>query len=182
MRVIGGIYKSRIIKNVKSKNTRPTTDKNKESLFNMLGQFFSNGVMLDLFAGSGSIGIEAISRGIESVDFVDDSIQATKIIKENLKTLKINNSKIFKSDVFSYLNKTNKEYDLIFADPPYNLNKYDILLDIINSRQLCRKNGIIILEADKIQIFKVKIGSLLKYKEKTLGNTKFAFYRMGDQL
>ncbi|MGM0495897.1 MAG: RsmD family RNA methyltransferase, partial [Bacillota bacterium] len=71
LRVIAGKFKSRKIKEVKSKLTRPTTDKNKEVLFNLLGQFFSGGAVLDLFAGSGSLGIEAISRGMESVDFVD---------------------------------------------------------------------------------------------------------------
>ena len=177
LRVIGGIYKSRRIKEVKSKNTRPTTDKNKESLFNVLGQFFSGGKMLDLFAGSGAIGIEALSRGMSEVDFIENDHLAIKTIKENLDLLKIQHGiNIIKEDVFKYLKTTENHYDYIFADPPYALNKYDEILEIIHSRQLLSKEGIIVFEADKSTIFTDKYVDIIKYKEKTLGNSKFAFY------
>lgn len=181
LRVIGGIYKSRKIKEVKSSKTRPTTDKNKEVLFNTLGQFFEGGRMLDLFSGSGAIGIEAISRGIDMVDFVENSNIAIKTIKENLDLLGVNQGvNIFKHDVFKYLNNTEIKYDLIFADPPYALNKYDELIKLIHSRQLLAKGGIIVFEADKSYQFIDKYENLVKYKEKNLGNSKFAFYEMED--
>lgn len=178
LRIIGGIYRSRKIKEVKSTKTRPTTDKNKESLFNSLGQFFSGGRMLDLFSGSGAIGIEAISRGINEVEFVENNVQAINTIKDNLKSLAIDKGvKIIKQDVFKYLGTTDFKYDLIFADPPYALDKYDLLLDIIHSRQLLTKGGIIVFEADKSTLFIDEYHDLIKYKEKILGSTKFAFYK-----
>lgn len=183
LRVIGGKFKSRRIKEVKSQTTRPTTDKNKESLFNMLGQFFQGGLMLDLFAGSGAIGIEAISRGMDEVEMVENNFQAVKIIKENLNTLGIENQcKVVRQDVFSYLNTTLKKYNLIFADPPYALDKYKQLLDLINYRQLLADNGIIVMEADKAQLFEEKVHHFFKYKEHVLGNTKFVFYRMEEEI
>jgi 16S rRNA (guanine(966)-N(2))-methyltransferase RsmD len=180
LRVIGGIYKSRRIKEVKSEKTRPTTDKNKESLFNSIGQFFDGGTMLDLFAGSGAIGIEAISRGFDSVDFVELQPQAIKVIKDNTTILGIKNCNIYKNDVFSFLKSTDNKYDFIFADPPYNLNKYNEILDIISTRHLLMDNGIIVLESDKSTEFPSNIGDLFKYKEKILGITKFSFYSKGE--
>ncbi|MCK4552569.1 MAG: RsmD family RNA methyltransferase, partial [Tenericutes bacterium] len=113
LRVIGGIYKSRRINEVKSSKTRPTTDKNKESLFNSLGQFFDGGKMLDLFSGSGAIGIEAFSRGINEVVFIENDSLAVKTIKSNLEILNIKkNIRIIKQDVFKYLNTSNDTYDL----------------------------------------------------------------------
>ncbi len=181
LRVIGGIYKSRRINEVKSSKTRPTTDKNKESLFNSLGQFFDGGKMLDLFSGSGAIGIEAFSRGINEVVFIENDSLAVKTIKSNLEILNIKkNIRIIKQDVFKYLNTSNDTYDLIFADPPYSLNKYDLLLEIIVSRQLLANGGIIVFEADKSCDFITSYRGLSKYKEKKLGNSKFAFYKMEE--
>ncbi|MCK5731879.1 MAG: 16S rRNA (guanine(966)-N(2))-methyltransferase RsmD, partial [Tenericutes bacterium] len=158
-----------------------TTDKNKESLFNSLGQFFDGGKMLDLFSGSGAIGIEALSRGIDEVIFVESDSLAVKTIKSNLDILEIKEKvKIIKQDVFKYLSTINDTYDLIFADPPYSLNKYDLLLQIIESRQLLANGGIIVFEADKTCEFITSFNGLSKYKEKKLGNSKFAFYKMEE--
>ncbi|OQX93386.1 MAG: 16S rRNA (guanine(966)-N(2))-methyltransferase RsmD [Tenericutes bacterium 4572_104] len=179
LRIIGGIYRSRRIKEVKSKKTRPTTDKNKEAVFNMLGQYFSGGKMLDLYAGSGSIGIEAISRGVEEVDFVDNFSLACKTIKENIELLDITDkASIIKKQSISFLKSVDKSYDYIFADPPYALNHYQEILEIIVSRQLLNDNGIIIFEADRNIKLPEKFNNCNKYKEKTFGITKFAFYRL----
>lgn len=181
LRVVGGTFKSRRIKEVKSNKTRPTTDRNKEALFNILGQYFNGGRMLDLYAGSGALGIEAISRGIETVDFVDNQNLANVTIRENLASLDISEqAKVIKQDVFTYLNNCNQEYDLIIADPPYALAKYQDLLETIVSRQLIAKSGIIVFEADKKTVFPEAFQSWVKYKEKNFGNTSFAFYEMGE--
>lgn len=178
MRVIAGVYRSRRIKEVKSNKTRPTTDKNKESLFNSLGQYFDGDVVLDLFAGSGALGIESYSRGAKSVYYVDSFFQAINTIKDNLKSLGIIESNhVIKQDVFTYLMNTSDTYDLIIADPPYALNKYQELLETIVSRQLLNKNGIIVFEADKSTDLPEEYHNIYKYKEKILGITKFAFYK-----
>ncbi len=181
LRVIGGVFRSRKIKEVGSEKTRPTTDRNKEALFNTLGQFFDGGHMLDLFAGSGALGIEAISRGIEHVDFVDNYLVACKTIRENCESLGImGHATILKQDCFAYLNQTEKVYDLIIADPPYALRKYDELLERIVSRQLIANNGIIVFEAEKNTELPEVYGAWKMYKHKIFGTTEFAFYRMEE--
>ena len=91
MRVIAGKYRSRQLKSVDSKRTRPTTDKNKENLFNIIGPYFDGGICLDLFAGSGGLGIEAISRGMNELYSVDHQYKAFLVIKENVSMLKMEN-------------------------------------------------------------------------------------------
>lgn len=178
LRVIGGTYGSRKIKEVKSDKTRPTTDRNKEAVFNILGQYFSGGIALDLFAGSGALGIEAISRGMDTVDFIDDYSIACLTIKENLQTLGIlDQGNIHKMKALRFLNETRKQYDLILADPPYAKGNYQELLETIVSRQLLKINGIIVFEADKQVALPNHFKDVICYKEKTFGNTKFGFYR-----
>jgi len=172
LRIIAGKYKSRKIKDVKSNLTRPTTDKNKETIFNSIGQFFEGGIALDLYAGSGSLGIEALSRGIDQCDFVDKHYTAIKIINENINLLKLEDySNIFKLDALRFLEKTTKNYDLILLDPPYKLKPYKNVLNIIHDRQLLNKNGIIVMESDHQTKIEIEFDYVL-LKEKTLGQSK----------
>ncbi len=150
MRVVAGKYKSAKLKTVSSNNTRPTTDKVKESLFNMLGQTFCGGIALDLFAGSGSLGIEAISRGFEKVIFVDKSFEAIKVIKDNADKLKISEQVVvIKTDYIKALNKLKEEdlvFDLIILDPPYFKDLYEKVLTLIDELKLLSENAFISLE------------------------------------
>jgi 16S rRNA (guanine966-N2)-methyltransferase len=172
LRVIAGQYKSRKIKDVPSKLTRPTTDKNKEVIFNSIGQFFNGGKVLDLFAGSGSLGIEALSRGMSSCDFVDKQYTAIKVIQENIDGLNLKDqSKIIKKDAIQYLKNTQNSYDLILLDPPYKLKPYQEVLDLIASRQLLNNHGIIVMESDH-QTTIQGIQDIQVIKEKTLGQSK----------
>ncbi|MDD3129891.1 MAG: RsmD family RNA methyltransferase, partial [Candidatus Izemoplasmatales bacterium] len=105
LRVISGKFKSRKLKEVKTVSTRPTTDKNKEMLFNVIGQYFDGDFVVDLFSGSGALGIEALSRGAGYVEFVDNNFSAIKVIKENLGSFNLlskDETKVYKSDVLSY--------------------------------------------------------------------------------
>ena len=177
LRVVAGTYKSRKIKEVKTLQTRPTTDKNKETIFNSIGQFFSGGIALDLYAGSGALGIEAVSRGMASCDFVDTQHSAIKIIHENVKLLNIEEEcNVFRKDALLYLNQTMKQYDLILVDPPYKLSPYEEILNIIDSRQLLSKNGIIVMESDS-KVFIDEINSIKLIKEKKLGQSKITIFR-----
>ncbi|MDT8337538.1 MAG: 16S rRNA (guanine(966)-N(2))-methyltransferase RsmD [Candidatus Izemoplasmatales bacterium] len=182
LRVISGIYKSRKLKEVKTDSTRPTTDKNKEVLFNTLGQFFEGGKAVDLFAGTGALGIEALSRGFQTCDFIENSFQAVKIIKENLVNLDIKSDvgNVFKQDVFKFLETTSNRYDLIIADPPYKLDCYEDLLNIITSRQLLCDNGIIVLESENTLSLPRSYQDLIVFKEKELGYSKFTLYKKGE--
>ncbi|MFR1297869.1 MAG: 16S rRNA (guanine(966)-N(2))-methyltransferase RsmD [Coprobacillus cateniformis] len=135
MRVIAGKFKSRQLKSVDSKLTRPTTDKNKENLFNMIGPFFNGGVCLDLFGGSGGLGIEAISRGMDELYSVDKQYKAFATIKENIQTLKIQDvAHVYKMDYQKALQQfanENIQFDLVFLDPPYGLKISQKILDFL---------------------------------------------------
>src|SRR5690625_5258619 len=110
MRVIAGQFKGRRLKTVPGKNTRPTSDKIKEAVFHMMGPFFQGGQCLDLFAGSGSLGIEAYSRGMDSVTFIDHSNQAIKCIRTNVKELQMeDNSQIYRNDAFRAIHTLGKK-------------------------------------------------------------------------
>ena len=179
MRIISGDFRSRKIEEVKSDKTRPTTDRNREALFNILGQYFSGGEMLDLFAGSGALGIEALSRGINKAYFIDNYFLAQKTIYNNLNNLKLNDRGfVIKEDAFVFLKNSEMQFDLIIVDPPYALDKYDLILELIVTRQLIKNNGIIVFEADKKTELIQDFQNCYKYKEKIFGNTKFAFYKM----
>ena len=123
MRVIAGKYKKRQLKVPKSQLTRPTTDKNKENLFNMIGPYFQGGTVLDLFGGSGGLGIEAISRGCDTLYSVDHQYEAFKTIKENFSLLKLENCFPLKMDykkALKYLYEKGIKFDYVFLDPPYD--------------------------------------------------------------
>lgn len=150
MRVIAGDLRGRQINAVKGDSTRPTTDKVKENVFNILGQFFDGGCALDLFAGSGNLGIEALSRGIDHAIFIDMNLNAIKTIKENIQNLKLEErTEIYRNDAFRALNvlaKKGAQFDLIFLDPPYGKISITELLEIIVDKKLLNFGGQIVCE------------------------------------
>ncbi|WP_156290444.1 16S rRNA (guanine(966)-N(2))-methyltransferase RsmD [Oceanobacillus salinisoli] len=152
MRVIAGEFKGRQLKAVPGKSTRPTTDKVKESVFQVIGPFFDGGKVLDLFAGSGSLGIEAISRGMTSGVFVDKHPKAVHTITENIKALRLEDSvEVFRADAFRALKASAKReiiFDLILLDPPYGKVDYVKLINQIVEFQLLSDDGIIYCEHD----------------------------------
>ncbi|MFS0672328.1 16S rRNA (guanine(966)-N(2))-methyltransferase RsmD [Ornithinibacillus sp. 179-J 7C1 HS] len=175
MRVIAGIHKGRQLKAVPGKSTRPTTDKVKEAVFQILGPFFNGGQALDLFAGSGSLGLEALSRGMETCIFVDKHPKAVQTIKENVSMLKLeDNVEIFRADAFRALTAAAKRelrFDLIFLDPPYNKVNYEELLDLIEKEHLLRVDGIIYCEHDINDTMPDSISSLTIKKQVKYGGT-----------
>jgi len=152
MRVIAGDLRGRQINAVKGDNTRPTTDKIKENIFNIMGQFFDGGKVLDLFAGSGNLGIEAISRGAEHAIFVDMNFNAIKTIKENISNLKLQEkTDVYRNDAFKALNvlaKKGSRFDIIFLDPPYGKILISDLLKFITENAMLNENGLIMCEYD----------------------------------
>lgn len=150
MRVIAGNLKGRGINAVKGHNTRPTTDKVKENVFNIIGQFFDGGRALDLFAGSGNLGIEALSRGMDHAVFIDINFNAIKTIKENIENLKLQEqTEVYRNDVFKALNvlaKKGTKFDLIFLDPPYGKISITGLLEMIVEKKLLNNDGLIMCE------------------------------------
>lgn len=172
MRIISGIYKGRIIKSPSSKkDIRPTTDRARETLFNILSNRldFENKICLDLFCGTGSFGLEFISRGGSKSTFVDLD---TKVIKENVSLLNLNdNCNIIKNDVVRYISSIIKnKFDIAFADPPYKYKHYEKFLKEISEFKL-----LFILEHDKNFVvaddFKNKL-----FLQKKIGISLFSFF------
>lgn len=149
MRVISGTAKSLRLKTIEGDATRPTTDRIKETLFNIIGCEVYDSRFLDLFAGSGGIGIEALSRGAYSCDFVDNNLKCANVIKENLRFTHLDNkAQVIKGDVISYIKGCrNKQYDIIFIDPPYRDGFEIDVLKSISGNGLCHKDTVVILEA-----------------------------------
>ncbi len=153
MRVVSGSLRGRVIKAVPGNTTRPTLDKVKESVFNILGQYFSKGIGLDLFAGSGNLGIEAISRGLEHCIFVDYDHMAIRIIKENLNALNIlEKCEVYKMDAFKALSlfkSNNYRFDYVFIDPPYKSHKINEILMLLENYDLLNDEAYVICESLK---------------------------------
>ena len=151
MRVISGLARGTKLKTIDEMTTRPTLDRVKESLFNILQNQIKNSVVLDLFAGSGALGIEALSRGAAKAYFCDTNRDAINVIKENLnKTRLISKAEVLNVDYKKALNNINESFDLIFLDPPYKLDiAVDALKSIINNN-LLKSEVIIVIETDEI--------------------------------
>lgn len=153
MRVISGKYKSKKIDGFDIDGTRPTMDRVKESLFGIIQNNIKNSICLDLFAGSGSLGIEALSNGADKCYFVDNSNDILKILTKNLE--EIENSIIIKNDYITaldYFKKNNIKFDIIFLDPPYKLNLINSCINYINKNELLNDNGIIVCEYELEEI------------------------------
>lgn len=152
MRVIAGSAKRLQLKTLEGLGTRPTTDRIKETLFNILTPYLYDCVFLDLFAGSGGIGIEALSRGGREAVFVDDHPEAVACIRENLKHTSLERKAMTLSvDVMTALYKLEgeKQFDFIFMDPPYNQNFERRVLEYLSGSDLLADSGVIIVEASR---------------------------------
>lgn len=176
MRIISGKNKGRKLKTLEGMNTRPTADRVKESLFNILNNKFIDSVVLDLFAGSGALGLEALSRGANRCVFVDSSKEAIKIIQENIKACRFDEqSTVLNMDYLVAMQKlTKQKFDIIFVDPPYLNNIELVVLDKIKS--LLLDDGILIIETDEKTLLPESINGLVKNDERKYGRTILHFY------
>lgn len=180
MKVISGTLKGRIIKGFTIEGTRPTMDRVKESIFATIQNKVSGSIVLDLFAGSGNYGIEAISNYSRYVYFNDKNKEACQIILANLKELKIEDKgTILNLDYLKCLEKMQREnlkFDLIFLDPPYKLHILDNILEFISKNNLLNQNGLVIVEFMK-QELKQEYSSLKLIKDKKYGEKQVYIYR-----
>lgn len=171
MRIISGKYKGKKLRGFNIEGTRPTMDRIKESLFGMIQTHIPNSVVLDLFAGSGALGLEAISNGAKKCYLIDKNIEAIKIIKENSQNID-ENLKIMNIDYKKFLKNTEEKFDIIFLDPPYKENQMDKSLRIIEERNLLNEKGIVICE---YEIGNPKT-NLKLIKEKSYGPKKIKIF------
>lgn len=166
IRITGGQFRSRLLKTPNTIKTKPTMDKVRQGVFSSIGERIIDASVLDLFAGSGSYGFESLSRGAKSSTFVDNGRLQINIIKDNARALMCEDlSNIIFKDCLSFLKETNDRFDIIFVDPPYALDVYYQIIDLVFNKNIINENGLLILESEnklKIDenIFKIK---LLKY-------------------
>lgn len=173
MRIISGKYKGRSIDGYNIDGTRPTMDRVKESLFAILQNKLSNSICLDLFAGSGNLGLEALSNGAKECYFVDNNRIAIEKIKKNIQTIKIEEKTIVIHDDFikalQNLKKDNIKFDLIFLDPPYKDNLINVAIKLINESDILNNDGYIVCEFENEYIDTI---NYLAIKEKKYGSKK----------
>ena len=176
MKVIAGIYKGRNIDTIKDTTTRPMMGKAREGIFNALQFSFKNADVLDLFAGSGSMGIEALSRGAKYVTFIDNSSDCIRQINKNLQGYK-NDYSVLKLDVSNYINEVNSKYDIVFYDPPFTYLTENINIDIEELRNKLNKEAFIIIHRHSNSSSIVLPNDVELYKEKNYGQSKILILR-----
>jgi 16S rRNA (guanine(966)-N(2))-methyltransferase RsmD len=181
MRIIGGIYRSRLISMPKGAKIRPTQDKVRQAVFNMLGDF-SGKSALDLFAGSGAFGIEALSRGAGHATFIDDDARCVNIIKTNLESIAISqdNYDIIKADAINALarlNKSGRSFDIVFADPPYGMELAKKSLIILDSCDILTRTGLVVIERSRKDAIPEALLTFKLVKERYYGETVISIFR-----
>lgn len=182
MRIIAGKYRGRKLKSPPSFDTRPTSDRLRETLFNILAPRIEGAVFLDLCAGSGAVGIEALSRGAARVTFVDKSKKICALIQANADALEIAESKveIVTAEAVGYLRgrKMQQPFDIIFFDPPYAAS-YDEVLNRVGSQvgALLAEDGVMIVEHFKKKDLDGVFESLKRYRSLGQGDSVLSFYR-----
>ena len=177
MRITAGKFKNKQVKTVESALIRPTLSKIRESIFNVLQNEISGAVFLDLFAGSGIVGIEAASRGADEVIFIEKNPRHYKLLRENLNGLDFKN-KTFLGDSTIVIEKFNENYfDVIFSDPPYKTDLNNKIIEIISEKKLLKSGGILIIECNKEGNFleTLTAAGFEITKEKTYGDTKVIY-------
>ncbi len=181
MRVISGIAKGRKLVTFKGSDIRPTSDRARETLFNILKEKIACSSFLDLFAGSGAIGIEALSRGAENMVFVENRVTSITLIKKNLKKCGFSEGpsrhiKIIHKDVLIYLKTAKKKFDIIFIDPPYQTDLAEKSLLCLSKKNLLKPDGMIVLEQYFKRSTEQEISNLQCVKRKKVGDAFFSFF------
>ena len=173
MRIVAGKYKGRTLNEFSKIGVRPTGDKARESLFNILAFEIAGSSFLDLFAGTGAVGIEAISRGAERVVLNDSSRESIKLIKQNLLKLNENSAQVLERDAISLLAYYNNEFDYIFSDPPYGSNLNEKVVQ--NSVNALKSGGKLIIEDEVPYSGEVPVGLKITDQRK-YGRAIFTFF------
>ena len=182
MRIISGEYRGRKLETPRGKDVRPTTDKVKEAMFSILMPYIPGARCLDLFAGTGGLGLEALSRGADFTVFCDNDRESIALVKENIKKCHAEDkSKVVFGDYMKALERSDEKYDIIIVDPPYDSGLYIKCLTSIEKLDLLDDEGIIIAEHEKNGGLPDSLCKLSKIKEKSYGKTVLALYGIVDK-
>ncbi|MGT2667417.1 16S rRNA (guanine(966)-N(2))-methyltransferase RsmD [Streptococcus rifensis] len=177
MRIVSGLYGGRPLKTLDGKTTRPTSDKVRGAIFNMIGPYFDGGRTLDLYAGSGGLGIEAVSRGMSEAVLVDKDRRAQSIISENIQmTKEAWKFDLLKMDDRQALKHLSGKFDLVFLDPPYAQEQIVNMVSMLDHQDLLSPDVMVVCETDKGVNLPDEIGSLGIWKQKVYGISKITVY------
>lgn len=184
MRIITGYAKGKKLKAPEGLTTRPTADRIKESVFNIISPNIFDSNVLDLFAGTGGLGLECVSRGCRNCTFVEKDKKAFKILDQNIKSLRCDDKvKYYNMDSFLFLKKysnLNNTYDIVFLDPPYFGNLIEKSINEIYNLNLLSENGIIISEYDTKEKMPEYIASINRYRDVNYGRTTVSFWNFKE--
>jgi len=177
MRILAGLYKGRQISAGYDNTIRPMTNKNKESIFAILGDFFFDQSILDLFCGSGNLGLESLSRGASRTTFVERNKSSLVVLKKNIDALSIESERIsiIAADVLSYLEKERNTYRLIFADPPFQYSKLQKLVEVVFQYHRLDDEGVMVLHHEKTNPIDQKDRPYRILKQKKTGRSLITF-------
>ncbi len=183
MRIISGTNKGKKLYAPEGMLVRPTSDKIKESVFNIIGNIDEDSIVLDLFAGSGSVGIEFIARGAKECYFVDASHKSLSFVKKNVEICSfMDKAKIIQNDyekAIENFHNLDKKFDYIFADPPYGLLCGNNIVRKVLQNKLLKNDGLLIIESDKSEEIFTNLDYVdFKYKEKIYGRTRISIIRL----
>ncbi|HBT73431.1 MAG TPA: 16S rRNA (guanine(966)-N(2))-methyltransferase RsmD [Lysinibacillus sp.] len=185
MRVVAGERKGMPLKAIAGNMTRPTTDKVKESIFNIIGPFFDGGIALDLFAGSGGLGIESLSRGAEQAIFIEKDAKAFQVLQENIKKCRYEeDTELFRIDAkraVKALLKRDLTFKYVFLDPPYHQQEYYDLVQILVDNDKVQRDGIILCEHAKEVQLPRNFGEFVLTRQETYGGTIISVYRCTEE-
>jgi len=178
MRVITGSARGISLKTPEGLSTRPTADRVKEALFSAIQFHIPAARVLDLFGGTGQLGIEALSRGAKSAVFIDNQESACKLIRENLRRTRLEASaQVIRSDYAAYLQKCNQKFDIIFLDPPYAEKFLENSLKMITEIDILQSGGIIVAERPLGKELNVDFSGFERSKDYKYGNVLIAIFR-----
>lgn len=183
MRIIAGELKGRRLMTPSDNRVRPTTDKVKEAVFSMVAGYLPGSVVVDLFAGTGNLGLEAISRGAARAYFVDKDRTSISMVRENVKHCKVEDrSVILWSDFKSVFKKINDKVDVIFLDPPYSAGYMEECFSIIAESEILEEDGIIVAEHSSAETLPEDMSGMVLIKSKRYGKISVSIYEKQEAL
>lgn len=176
IRIIGGLYKGKKIKVLNVDDLRPTSNRLRESLFNVLQFDIKGAKCLDAFAGSGALGIEALSRGAEETIFIEKDLKAYQQLQKTLQGLKTTHAKLIHQDTCAFLESCQQKFDVIFIDPPFQLDLWKECIERITQKQLLNPQGLIYLESPSPIHLNPEEWSVRKHNK--MGDVYYAIYEI----
>lgn len=181
MRIIAGEFASRRIETRKGRDTRPTLEKVREAVFSSLGGYFEGGNCLDLYAGSGAVGLEALSRGMDYAVFSDNARDAAEVIKKNISMLKVEERSLVlpmrDTKALQVLKNKGMQFDLVYLDPPYKRQHNDEIMQFLSLNHMVNKEGMVVIESLKEESYQKSYDHIQYDHERIYGITKITYFK-----